>query len=330
LSRPEAHPSIARTGDRYVDLDAGVRVGGDFWRWQRERRTARLPRAPAQGYAAFERAWRTEPDFGAGGSATGAPMIWWLGHATVLLRVGGLHVITDPHLGRRASPLPFLGPRRRVRAPARVPDLPRIDVVLVSHNHYDHLDASTIRALRRANPALTCYAPLGLAEWLRRRGVVNAQELGWWDRREHAGIEIACVPAQHWSARTLFDRNTTLWCGWVLRTGTFTFYFAGDTGYTERLVEVGERFGPPDLAALPIGAYLPRWFMRGQHVDPAEAVRLHEALQVKRSLAVHWGTFELADDSLDQPVRDLSRALGERGVSEDAFWVLRQGERRSL
>jgi len=239
-----------------------------------------------------------------------------------------LHVITDPHLGGRASPLSFIGPARRVPAPARADELPRIDVALISHNHYDHLDTRSIRHLLARNPHMTCCAPLGLGAWLRRRGVSDVQELDWWQRIEHDGVEVHCVPAQHWSSRTLFDRNRTLWCGWVVRAPGASFYFAGDTGYTPRLAEVAARLGPPDLAALPIGAYAPRWFMRGQHVDPPEAVRIHEELLIRQSLAIHWGTFELADDSLDEPPAVLRAALAERGLSEETFWLLRQGEAR--
>ena len=327
-------------GNRFVNLDPSVRIGAGFWRWQRERRVAGLPRAPADGYDAFAQRWRVTPDFAYGltpafgtgapvGSAAGArPVVWWLGHATVLLRVGGLHVITDPHLGGRASPFSFMGPARRVPAPALAHELPRIDVVLISHNHYDHLDTASIRRLLKCNPRMSCYAPLGLGDWLRRRGVQRVRELDWWQRGEHDGLELHCVPAQHWSTRTLFDRNRTLWCGWVVRAPGFSFWFAGDTGYTPRLADIAMRLGSPDLAALPIGAYEPRWFMRSQHVDPTEAVRLHEELVVTRSLAIHWGTFELADDSLDQPALDLRTALAHRGVSEDAFWLLRQGEAR--
>ena len=318
-----------RRGSHFANADPHPRIGNGFWRWQRERRAAGLPHAPADGYAAFAERWRTTPDFAYGLEAgVTRPVVWWLGHATVLLRIGGLHLITDPHLGRRASPLAFAGPVRRVPAPARADELPPLDVVLVSHNHYDHLDAASVRAILHHHPRATFYAPLGLGDWLRRRGAARVHELDWWQCRQHDGVELHCVPAQHWSARGIFDRNRTLWCGWVVRTPGFSFWFAGDTGYTPRLADIAERLGSPDLAALPIGAYEPRWFMRPQHVDPPEAVRLHEELRVARSLAVHWGTFELADDSLDRPAAALRGALALTGVSEDAFWLVRQGEAR--
>lgn len=318
------------TPEGFRNPDPQVRIGGDLRRWQRERRAAGLPKPPAGGYADFAARWRVEPDFRIPAAAPDRPAVWWLGHATVLLRLAGLHLITDPQLSIRASPLPFLGPRRHVPAPAPVAALPKIDAVLVSHNHYDHLDLRTVRALRRANPDTVFYAPLGLAAWLRARGAEHVHELDWWQKREQGPLEIHCVPAQHWSARTLFDRNRTLWCGWLVRCGNFRFYFSGDTGYTPRLAEIAERLGPPDLAALPIGAYEPRWFMGGQHVNPAEAVRLHRELAVRRSLAIHWGTFELADDSLDEPLGALSQALAEQQVRDGDFWILRQGDSRII
>ena len=309
-------PAHHRDGG-FVNLDPGIRIGGDFWRWQRERRAAGLPAPPRAGYAAFAERWLVTPDFDHGCAGT-RPVAWWLGHATVLVRMGGAHLITDPHFSRRASPLSFIGPRRRVPAPAPAPALPRIDAVLISHNHYDHLDLASVRELLRLNPRLHCYAPLGLGAWLRARGIAAVHELDWWQHREQDALEIHCVPAQHWSARGLFDRNRTLWCGWVVRAAGATFYFAGDTGYIAAAGARSERGSArPIWPRLPIGAYEPRWFMRSQHVDPPEAVRLHEELQVKRSLAIHWGTFELADDSLDTPVTGLAsrtaRARCQRG-----------------
>ena len=307
---------------RYTNLDPHLPMGQGLLRWQRERRVAGLPKPPREGYAAFAERWLVTPDF----TPDPTPRAWWLGHATVLLRIGGLHLITDPHFTQRASPLPFAGPKRLVPAPAGPDVLPPVDVVLISHNHYDHLDAGSIRALVRRNPELVCYAPMGLGPWLRRRGVKHVHELGWWQNHGYQGLDIHCVPAQHWSARSLWDRNKTLWCGWVVKHQGFNFYFSGDTGYTPRLAEIANRLGSPDLAALPIGAYAPRWFMAPQHVDPPEAVQLHRELKVRHSLAIHWGTFELADDSLDEPVELLRQAMAQSDLGTDDFWILRQGE----
>lgn len=318
------------TPSGFRNLDSQVRIGGDVWRWHRERRAAGLPRTPAGGYAAFARRWLTQPDFTVNPNHAGQPAVWWLGHATVLLRINGSYLITDPHLNHRASPLPIVGPGRKVPSPAGVRELPRIDAVLISHNHYDHLDTSTVRQLLRANSRVSFYVPLGLADWVRAQGAAHVEELDWWDRRDARDFEIHCVPAQHWSARSLFDRNRTLWCGWVVCAGSFSFYFSGDTGYTPYLAEISQRLGAPQLAALPIGAYEPRWFMRGQHINPKEAVLLHRQLAVRQSLAIHWGTFELADDSLDDPPQALKQSLLEQDVNEDTFWILKQGEHRLI
>ena len=310
----------------FHNLDPHAPIGGNLLRWRWEKFRAGVPKPPEGGYAAFERRWLVRPEFPAGGEAR----VWWLGHATVLLRLGDLHIITDPQLSPRASPFSFAGPKRFVAAPAQVPQLPRIDVLLISHNHYDHLDAPTVRALLRANPAMVCYVPLGLKPWFQKRGAQHVHELGWWQKHGHRGLEIHCVPAQHWSARSLWDRNQTLWSGWVVKGTGLNFYFSGDTGYSPQLQEIASRLGPPDIAALPIGAYLPRWFMRTQHVDPPEAARLHRELRVRNSLAIHWGTFELADDRLDEPLGALRSALQQQDLGPEDFWVIKQGESRLL
>jgi len=253
------------------------------------------------------------------------PSITWVGHSTFAVQDGGDVFLTDPHFGARA-----LVPRRITPPGIPLRAVPAEAFAVLSHNHYDHLDDRSIRALLQANPELVCYVPLGLKPWFERRGVRHVHELGWWDRHGFRDLEVHCVPAQHWSARTPFDRNRTLWCGWVVKGHGLNFYFSGDTGYSPRLREIGDRLGPPDLAALPIGAYAPRWFMRPQHVDPPEAVQLHRELGARRSLAVHWGTFELADDGLDEPERLLREALRQSDLGVEDFWIIRQGESRPL
>jgi L-ascorbate metabolism protein UlaG (beta-lactamase superfamily) len=313
------------TPQGFRNLEPAARAPGDLQRWRRERREAKLPRPPASGYEAFQAAWWQPADFAPAGDAA-----WWLGHACVLLRVGGLHVVTDPVLSPRASPLAFAGPRRRTPVPATVAQLPPVDVVLISHNHYDHLDRRSVRQLARRFPEALFLVPLGLKRWLQREGVRRAEELDWWQSARLGGAEFTCVPARHWSARSLWDRNRTLWGGWVMRADGFRFYFAGDTGYSGRLAEIGVRLGPFDLAALPIGAYAPRWFMQGQHVDPAQAVQLHRELGCRRSLAIHWGAFELADEPLDEPPALLAEALREQGVAAEDFRAIRIGGRWPL
>ncbi len=323
---PWFDPSLAHhTREGFRNLEPFTHAAGAYRRWRSERRARKLPHPPEGGYEAFGKRWWQRASFAGNGDAA-----WWLGHACVLLRVGELHVLTDPVLSQRASPLSFAGPRRRTPAPTSVAQLPHVDVVLISHNHYDHLDTQTVKQLAHRFPQALFLVPLGLAGWLRRRGVKNVRELDWWQWVEHGGARFTCVPAQHWSKRTLWDTNRSLWSGWVMRHPDLRFYFAGDTGYSPELARIGERLGPFDLAALPIGAYAPRWFMHGQHVDPAQAVQLHRELDCRRSLAIHWGVFELADDALDEPPRLLAEALREQQVAAADFATIPIGTRLTL
>lgn len=306
----------------FINLEPGRPSAGDLQRWRRERKQQGLPKPPAAGYEAFNREWWQVPDFS--GSDDGA---WWLGHACVLLRRGGQTVITDPVLSHRASPLSFAGPARRNPAPVSVDELPPIDVVMISHNHYDHLDARSVRGLIRRFRDVVFVVPLGLAYWLRRRGARNVIELDWWDGVDIGGSRFTFVPARHWSARTLWNRNRSLWGGWVMERNDYRFWFAGDTGYSAHLAEIRTRVGEIDLAAIPIGAYGPRWFMGPQHVDPAQAVQLHREVGVRESLAIHWGVFELADDPLDEPPLLLREALKNQGVDESSFRTVKIGAR---
>ncbi|WP_426284930.1 MBL fold metallo-hydrolase [Luteibacter sp. E-22] len=309
----------------FRNLEPDTREPGGLQRWRKERKEQGLPRPPMEGYDAFVRRWWQRADIGGTDDAA-----WWLGHATALVRHRGLTVLTDPVLGQRASPVSFAGPSRRTPSPADVAGLPQVDVVLISHNHYDHLDAGTVRALSRRFPQAVFLVPLGLKAWFDRRRIGNVRELDWWESTDVRGAIFTFVPARHWSARTLWDRNRSLWGGWVMAQESFRFWFAGDTGYSDKLAEIGRRAGPIDLAAIPIGAYAPRWFMRGQHVDPAEALRLHREIGCKRSIAIHWGAFELADDQLDEPPRLLGEALAEAGMGADEFMLLNIGGRIAL
>ncbi|MBB3228484.1 L-ascorbate metabolism protein UlaG (beta-lactamase superfamily) [Luteibacter sp. Sphag1AF] len=316
-------PHHTPTGFR--NLEPVTREPGDLKRWRRERREEGLPKPPGEGYDAFVTRWWQPAQFDGTHDAA-----WWLGHATVFVRRGGLHVITDPVLSRRASPLSFAGPERRTPTPASVADLPGLDVVMLSHNHYDHLDGPTVRALVKRFPRVCFVVPLGLKRWFDRAGIHNVRELDWWESTRIGDATFTLVPARHWSARTLWDTNRSLWGGWVMEQDGFRFWFAGDTGYSERLAEISERLGPMDLAAIPIGAYAPRWFMGGQHVDPAQAVQLHRDLRCRQSIAIHWGVFELADEPLDEPPRLLAEAMAAGGMGADEFRLLRLGEALAL
>lgn len=268
------------------------------------------------------------------------PAVTWIGHASALMQADGLNVLTDPIFSRRASPLRFLGPARAHPAGIELSQLPHIDVVVISHNHYDHLDRASIVALsQQAGGSPLFLTPLGLKSWLGRQGVDRAVELDWWQRHDVAGVEFHCTPAQHWSGRSLSDRNQTLWCAWSVLGAGSHWFFSGDTGYSRDFADTRQHFsarqGPQagggfDLALIAVGACLPRWFMRLQHVDLPEAVQLHLDLGAKRSLGVHWGTFSLADEPLDQPIHELGAARAGKGVSEEAFFIMPIGATRQI
>jgi N-acyl-phosphatidylethanolamine-hydrolysing phospholipase D len=250
----------------------------------------------------------------------------WIGHSTFLLRHQGLNILTDPIFGN-CQPLP-VGRLRRACAPGMRPvDLPAIEHVLISHSHYDHLDAPAIRAIRRRNPGVRFWVPEGLSGWFHRRGIGEITELAWgqWAQLS-AEVVIHCVPAQHGSARTLFDRNRTHWCGWVVASAARSVYFAGDTGYAPIFREIGQQFGGFDLALIPIGCYSPRWLMHPVHLDPAEAVQVHQDVRSRQSVACHWGTFRLADEPLSEPPALLAQELARAGIEAGQFVALQPGE----
>jgi N-acyl-phosphatidylethanolamine-hydrolysing phospholipase D len=248
----------------------------------------------------------------------------WIGHSTFLIQHEGLNILTDPIFGD-CQPIP-VGRMRRSTAPGiRFEDLPTIHHVLISHSHYDHLDAPTIRALGNE---VRYWVPEGLCAWFRRRGITRCKELSWWQSAKLSEeVAIHCVPAQHGSARTLFDRNRTHWCGWVVESAERSAYFAGDTGYSPSFREIGERFGGFDVSMIPIGAYTPRWLMHPVHLNPAEAVQVHKDVQSRLSIACHWGTFRLADEPIEEPPALLAQELGEQRVDSAKFLALRPGGR---
>jgi L-ascorbate metabolism protein UlaG (beta-lactamase superfamily) len=232
-----------------------------------------------------------------------------VGHATVLIQVAGLNILTDPVWSERVGPLSWLGVKRSRPPAVAFDELPKIDIVLLSHSHYDHLDRTTLAALERRDGAVV-FTGLKVGEVVPHNNVV---ELDWWQRHPLRGDFVATyVPAEHFSARGPFDRNVTLWGGFVLETPAGIIYFAGDTGDGPHIAAIAERFGPMTLSLLPIGAYLPRWFMAPIHMDPHEAVAAAEVLRSRVTLPIHYGTIRLADDGFDEPVRELKEALASR------------------
>jgi L-ascorbate metabolism protein UlaG (beta-lactamase superfamily) len=254
-----------------------------------------------------------------------AAVVTFIGHASFLIQAAAGNILTDPMYSERASPLSAIGPRR-VREPAVCfDDLPPISTVLLSHNHYDHCDLATLRRLaRRFDPIVV--TPLGNARLVRSAGIRRVEEIDWWQAATTTPFPIVATPAHHFSARTPFDRNRALWSGFLLNVGERRLYFAGDTAYGSFFHDVGERLGPIDLALLPIGAYEPRWFMRAVHMNPAEAVQAHLELGAARSIGMHFGTFQLTTEGIDEPVQALTTARRHAGIEEPAFTTLGFGE----
>jgi L-ascorbate metabolism protein UlaG (beta-lactamase superfamily) len=259
----------------------------------------------------------------------------WVGHSTFLIQIGGMNVLTDPIWSERASPLRFVGPRRHVPALPALSDLPPIDVIVVSHNHYDHLDRETVRRVAAAYPQARWLVPLRVGRILAKFGARNVEELDWWEVDRPQGLQVTCTPAQHWSGRGAFDRGRTLWCGWTIRAGERAVWFAGDTALFPEITAIGQRLGPFDAMLLPIGGIEPRWYMRRLHMDPNEAVQAFQiilATQSRRStmVAMHWGTFRIADEALSVPPSLLRDAWKAARMPDDQLWIPTHGESRTI
>ena len=309
---------------------------GAFWTWQWQRFWAGVPKPPKNNYqfplvkpdVARLKANRTET------TAT------WIGHATVLMQVAGVNILTDPHLTERASPVSFAGPKRVVPPALDFDELPHIDMVVISHNHYDHLDFKTVQRLaKQAGGSPRFFVPLGNKKWFAEQGISNVVEMDWWQQQDFKGLTVTFTPVQHWSARSMGDRFHTLWGGWHIKSAVgspplsaggaaqpFSFFFAGDTGYSKDFADIAARLGPVDFAILPVGAYEPRWFMASQHVDPAESVKIHRDLKAAKSLGMHWGTFELTDEPLDEPPERLAAELTKAALPPGQFVLIKHGE----
>ena len=288
---------------------------GDFLRWQRTGQAATWPKRVEN------RATPNLPD----SLETGEIAFTFINHITYLVQFRGLNVLTDPVYSERASPVQWSGPRR-VRDPGLAFDaLPRVDTVLVSHSHYDHLDLDTLQRLEEAHHPLFLTG-LGNRAFLEQHGLGQVRELDWWEAVDCAGHRYTCVPAQHWSGRALSGRNRTLWGGFVIESSGRRVYFAGDTGYWKHFSEIRARCGRIDVAMLPIGAYEPRWFMQDMHMNPDDAVRAHLDLEAVLSIGTHYGCFQLTDEGIDEPLRELEAARQRHGVPASHFVALETGE----
>lgn len=292
--------------------DRGLR---DILKWQLGGRRAKWPTLVA--------VTPTKPEPRVEGLA-----VTMVGHASVLIQLEGVNILVDPVWSERASPIGFAGPRRVTAPGIAFEDLPPIDLVLVTHNHYDHLDLATLRRIEATHAPLVV-TPLGNDVVLRR--AVAAERivtLDWHGEHAVGDVRITCVPANHWSSRGLGDRRMALWGGFVIRTASRLVYNVGDTGFGDGRIfgEVKARHGSPDVAIIPIGAYAPRWFMKDQHVDPAEALRIMAACGAARAVGVHWGTFQLTDEARDEPRVRLAEAVRARGLDAAAFVALEPGQ----
>lgn len=318
-ARTPRHDGPAATnfdGTRFQNPEPVVKTFTEFLRW-------RMTREPGHWEFRADNYRGPAPPERVEGDAIRSTFV---NHATVLIQTGGVNILTDPIWSDRASPLAWAGPRRFREPGIAFPDLPPIDAVLVSHNHYDHMDLPTLAQLANEH-APVFIVPLGNAAYLRSGGIDNIVELDWWQHLTVGDVTIHAVPAKHWSRRGVYDTNRALWAGYYLAHPEASVFFAGDTGMSEHFAEIRQRLGAPDLALLPIGAYLPRWFMEPQHIDPAEAVGALEMLGARHGMAIHFGTFALGDDGQDQAAEELEQALASAIAS---FWIPLHGESRDF
>jgi L-ascorbate metabolism protein UlaG (beta-lactamase superfamily) len=256
------------------------------------------------------------------------PTLTWIGHATLLVQLDGVNVLTDPHFSDRASPVQFAGPRRLNPPGVAFEDLPPIHAVVISHDHYDHLDRPSVQRLAATHQP-RFLVPLGFKAWFASVGVTrDVDELDWWDSRRVGGLTFTATPLQHWSARTLFDTNRRLWAGWAIAGRHRRLFFAGDTGYYDGFRRIGERLGPFDLALVSIAAYEPSSIMAHTHTTPEDSLRILGDVRARTFVAMHWGTFDLAEEPIDEPPRRLLAAARAQGLPDSRVWVLAHGETR--
>jgi len=313
--RPEHHTV---SGFRNLFIENNAKGFGDMWNWKVKGDGPRGTEADRRSVP------RVQVDQAALSSPGEAPQVTWIGHATVLFQMGGKTVITDPVFSDRCSPLSFAGPKRYQPPALQIEELPAVDFAVISHNHYDHLDKASVQAL---GDKVHWLVPLGLKAWFVDLGIKRVTELDWWQEVTIGTARFVATPTQHWSARGVADRFETLWASWLVEIDGVRFWFGGDTGYNPvQFKEIGKRFAPIDLAAIPIGAYEPRWFMKDMHVNPEEALMIHQDIGSRWSFGIHWGTFQLTDEAPLDPRNDLLKFRNQKGLSEDEFTTLAIGE----
>ena len=316
-------------GFRNPWVDPAVPGYGSLLKWLLVHRTTR-PRPKDPDPSVFT---RLQPSFVHPRAPASQLTVTWVGHASLLIQLTGLNILTDPMWSERASPAQFAGPRRWVAPGVALDALPPLDVILQSHNHYDHLDDQTVRQLARRHPNAFWVTPLGLAPFVTKRGAAASAvvELDWWQEHRVNSLRIAATPAMHFSSRGIGDRGDTLWCGFALvAEHGRRVYFAGDTGFHPDFATIGERCGPFDVALLPIGAYEPRWFMRYLHMNPEEAVDAFQMLNARVMVPIHWGTFKLTDEAMDEPPVRARAAWRAAGLPDDHYRQLAHGETLTL
>ena len=257
-------------------------------------------------------------------------LLTWAGHSTFLLQFKNTNILIDPHFSLRASPLSYIGPKRYMPSVFDKNNLPRVDVVAISHNHYDHLDIKTLKIINEKFPQAKFLVPLGDKELLLKNNIQNVKEFDWWENHNINGVKFIFTPVQHWSKRTFFDLNKSLWGGWWVESNNFKFLHLGDTGYTKDFKDIKKKLGKPDLVAIPIGAYKPRDIMRYSHLNPDEALKTFIDLEAKKAVAMHWGTFILSQEAVDEPVNEIKSNLKNQGIEESNFLILKHGETINL
>ncbi|MCX8501258.1 MAG: MBL fold metallo-hydrolase [Alphaproteobacteria bacterium] len=343
VSKPLVNPDFDPTkphhrkdgfANRYLDRMQERKQRPNVFKWMINRKLEKRP-PPRPGLITG-----VAPNLPLIHQTTEAVRVTWVGHSTLLLQIDGVNILTDPIWSQRASPLASVGPKRHQPPGIGFAELPHIDLVLISHNHYDHLDEPTVqRLMNQPGGSPQFIVPLGVNYWFRDsiKGAViagsgqNVQALDWDQSSQIAGktapITIEFLAVQHWSARGLNDRYATLWGSYAILHPKFKFWFAGDLGYSKDSQDIGARIGGFDLAAIPIGAYDPAYIMKKSHINPSEAVQVFKDVQAKQAFGIHWGTFEgLTDEPLDEPPQRLAKAREEGGLAENQFFVLKHGE----